>query len=104
MIDYSEPYWCDEHDPPVRCYEWCPACADPEEYYKEDDNVKMSYEQVVKDFLSLDLQLYNTCITKKDYVEQASALHIKYFGLQGNPFGFIEGIYMSMWDYRQREM
>jgi len=33
MIDYSEPYWCDEHEPPIRCYEWCPVCADPENYY-----------------------------------------------------------------------
>ena len=32
MTDYSEPYWCDEHDPPVKCYEWCPACAEWGEY------------------------------------------------------------------------
>lgn len=32
MTDHSEPYWCDEHDPPVKCYEWCPACAEWGEY------------------------------------------------------------------------
>lgn len=33
MINYDEPYWCEEDHPPVRCWGYCPACADPEEYW-----------------------------------------------------------------------
>lgn len=28
MTDYSEPYWCEEHDPPVKCYDYCEICAE----------------------------------------------------------------------------
>lgn len=37
MTDHSEPYWCDEHNPPVKCYEWCPACAEWGEYEVSED-------------------------------------------------------------------
>lgn len=58
------------------------------------------YEEYIQEFLELDQELSNVCETKQDYVEKASALHLRYFGLQGNSVGFIEGIYMSLWDYR----
>lgn len=28
MINYDEPYWCEEDHPPVRCWGYCPACAE----------------------------------------------------------------------------
>ena len=37
MTDYNEPYWCGEHDPPVKCYEWCPACAGEDHYYNWEE-------------------------------------------------------------------
>ncbi len=58
------------------------------------------YQKYLNEFLELDRGLVATCTTKPEYVEKASALHLKYFGLQGNSVAFIEGIYMSMWDYR----
>lgn len=57
MVDYLEPYWCDEHDPPVLCYEWCPACADPEEYYNWEEQEwsenKLFYENDLEHLLEL---------------------------------------------------
>lgn len=60
-------------------------------------------EEHIQDFLAIDNELALTCATKKDYVEKATASHLRYFGLQGNHIAFIEGIYMSMWDYRENK-
>lgn len=38
MTEYSEPYWCDEHDPPEKCYEWCPACAEDDLFNWEEQD------------------------------------------------------------------
>lgn len=68
---------------------------------RENMAVRKTHEEYIQDFLDLDNELACTCATKKEYVEKASALHLKYFGLQGNSIAFIEGIYMSMWDYKK---
>lgn len=49
MINYDEPYWCEEDHPPVLCYDYCPACAEAaDEYFnweeKDYGDNKLFYE------------------------------------------------------------
>lgn len=61
----------------------------------------MEKEDGINEFMSLDEELVNSCQTKKEYVEKASALYIRYFGLRGAPVVFIEGTFMCVWDYKR---